>query len=99
MLIACLHRGDISTAVELYRGRLLIQTESPRLAEEQLFLEQAVREAVMAGGDHEAHYYLSTVMVDDLELWETLPQRLSSSDPRYPIVLSRIQQLKDELAL
>ena len=98
-LLSHLKRGDISEAIELYRGPLLAAAESPRLIEEQGFLERALREAVMSTGDLEAQYYLSTVMVDDLALWETLPERLSPSDPRTPIVLSRIQQLRAELAL
>ena len=98
-LLTHLKRGDIAEAIELYRGPLLSAAESPRLIEEQGFLERALREAVMSKGDLEAQYYLSTVMVDDLELWEVLPERLSPSDPRTPIVLSRIQQLRAELAL
>ena len=98
-LVARLNQGDILAAVERYRGPLLASAESPRLVEEQRFLERALREAVIFGKDSDALYHLSTVMTDDLELWETLPERLSPSDPRYPVVLSRIQQLRAELAL
>ena len=98
-IIAHLGRGGILEAAALYRGPLLPTTESPRLVEEQRFLERALKEAVLSDEGADAHYHLANVAADDLELWEALPRRLSPSDPRYPIVLSRIEQLRAELAM
>lgn len=99
LLVAYLNQGDVLGAVERYRGPLLATAESPRLLEEQRFLERALREAVLSRGGGDALYHLSVVVADDLELWETLSERLSPSDPRGPVVLGRVRQLRDELGL
>ena len=97
-LRARLQQGNLSVALQLFRGPLLPQSRAPGIEELRSTLEQELRTAIITSGDLELLHQLGQSWPDDLELWETLLQRTPSHDPRFPAVLARVTRLQGEYA-
>ncbi len=90
-----LSRGRVRDALALYRGAFLPDSDAEGVVTVRRALEASLRHAVLASGDAEAMMELAQRLGDDLELWEAALSVLPSSDPRYPIVRARIEQVRE----
>ena len=99
MVTQQLEDNQLASAASLYRGPLLAKTQSPRLLEEQRFLENSIKRAATQQRDVEALFQLASLGTDDLELWEHLLEVLPPVDARYPLALSRAQQVRTQFGL
>jgi cytochrome c-type biogenesis protein CcmH/NrfG len=54
---------------------------------------------VLAQGEVESLFLLAERLGEDLEVWETLLERLPPEDPRRPIVQARVARLRREWGL
>lgn len=91
-----LQQGNLSGALQLYRGPLLPQSRAPGIEELRSALEDELRTAIITRGDLELLHQLGQIWPDDLELWETLLGRTPNHDPRHPAVLARVRRLQRE---
>ncbi|MBS3933606.1 MAG: helix-turn-helix domain-containing protein [Truepera sp.] len=82
-------------ALELYRGPLLPGSEAPSVVEKRVFLEEALRQAILRSQDPEALWMLAERLVDDLEVWEKVLTLLDKSDPRTAVARARVRGLVD----
>jgi tetratricopeptide (TPR) repeat protein len=80
-------------ALELYRGALLPQSDAPLVTETRAFLEESLRQAVVASNDPEAHWILAQRLEDDLDVWDKTLTLLDESDPRTVIARARVKGL------
>ncbi len=94
--IRALSRGGIEEALALYRGPLLPWSQAPGVEELRLELEEALRQAVLASGRLDLLLTLAERLGEDLELWETLLERLPPQDPHRPIAQARVARLRRE---
>lgn len=85
-----LSAGCIHEALGLYCGPLLPLSEAPEIVETRLYLEVALRRAVLTGRDAEAHWMLAHALRDDLEVWEATLRCLPLGDPRRSLGETRI---------
>lgn len=93
-----LNSGDAVTAAELYDGPLLPLSESPTIRQERDSLIAGMRwqamddsgpDALWAFAQHEPGY-------EDLEVWQTLVERLNSTDPRRSRAETRLSAIAAE---
>jgi tetratricopeptide (TPR) repeat protein len=82
-------------ALELYRGPLLPGSEAPSVVEKRIFLEEALRQAILRSQDPEALWTLAERLGDDLEVWEKVLTLLDKSDPRTAVARARVKGLVD----
>ncbi|MBS3966539.1 MAG: hypothetical protein KGZ60_04715 [Truepera sp.] len=80
-------------ALELYRGPLLPASEAPVATEQRLFLEEALRQAILRSHDPEALWLLAERLGDDLEVWEKALTLLHERDPRTAVARARVKGL------
>jgi hypothetical protein len=80
-------------ALELYRGPLLPGSEAPTIVEKRIFLEEALRQAILRSQDPEALWTLAERLGDDLEMWEKVLTLLDKSDPRTAVARARVRGL------
>ncbi len=86
--------GRVRRAVDLYRGPLLPDSEAPGIVEAREAAEEALRQATLLSNDAEALLALAEKMPADLELWEAAEAALHTSDPRFPIIKARAEQVR-----
>ena len=93
-----LDRGDVSRALNLYKGPLLASSQAPGIRAYQDELETRLRLAVLAEGKPEHLYTLASLFNDDLELWEIVLEQLSASSPLYAKVRAKVDGLHEQYA-
>ena len=86
--------GRVREAMSLYRGPLLPRSQAPAVLELREQLDESVRRAVLRSGDVEALLQLAKMAEFDLELYEAALERISSNDPRFPIIRARLEQVR-----
>lgn len=86
--------GRLRSALELYRGPLLEDSEAPGISEMRSAIDETFRQAVLAGDDAEAAYTLAQRAHDDLELWEQALSTLGNNDPRALVARARVAELR-----
>lgn len=88
-----LKEGNISMAVRLYRGSLLPQSQAPWIVEMRDLLEAQLRNFAIRAQDPTALWQLAQQTPHDLELWETLADRLPESDYRRFVAVSHVHSI------
>lgn len=86
--------GRVREAMSLYRGPLLPRSQAPAVVELREHLEEIIRHAVLASGDVEALLQLAKITESDLELYEAALERISTNDPRFPVVRARLDHVR-----
>lgn len=94
-LMAFLGQGRVRQALNLYRGPLLPASEAPAVVELREHIDESLRQAVLASGDHEAMLELANrTDSQDLELLEAAASYMSPNDPQWPLLRARIRQIQ-----
>jgi hypothetical protein len=94
-LVDHLEQGRVRQALSLYRGPLLPDSEAPAIVELREHIDESLRQAVLASGDHEAMLELAKRTDDqDLELLEAAARHVPQSDPQLPLLRVRIRQIR-----
>jgi hypothetical protein len=94
-LMEHLQQGRVRQALSLYRGPLLPDSEAPAVVELREHIDEALRQAVLASGDHEAMLELANRTDDqDLELLEAAASHMPQNDPQWPLLRARIRQIR-----
>lgn len=93
-----LRRGEVSKAVEHYRGSVLPRSESPKIREEREDLHASFRRSVLASRDpeHLWQFSLTEEGQDDVEVLGELQALLPDNSPRAGTVDARLQRLLAE---
>jgi hypothetical protein len=89
-----IRKGQLTEAVELYRGPLLPASDAPDVRDLGTTLEESLRTAVLEKGDPELLWSLASRIREDLELWEALHERLSAGDPRRALAQAQVSSLQ-----
>ncbi|GGR04026.1 hypothetical protein [Deinococcus ruber] len=97
-VMSLLQAGQVAEAVRRYAGPLLPDSDAPGIVEYRELLDETLKRAVIAHRDPALLTHLASVLRDDLEIWEAAADRMTTHDPQRPLALSRIQQLRQELA-
>jgi hypothetical protein len=94
---AALRDGDLTTAVDLYKGPLLARSDAPALRAERDELDATLRRAVLDTGDAELlwQFAQTSTGAEDLEVFEKLHTVLPPSDRRLPAVAARLDRLSN----
>lgn len=87
-------KGQLSEAIELYRGPLLPASDSPDVRDLRTTLEESLRTAVLDRGDPELLWSLASRIREDLELWEALHEKLPAGDPRRALARAQVNSLQ-----
>jgi len=94
-LMEHLVQGRVRQALSLYRGPLLPDSEAPVVVELREHIDESLRQAVLASGDHEAMLELAKRTDDqDLELLEAAARHMPQNDPQSPLLRARIRQIR-----
>jgi hypothetical protein len=94
-LMEHLEHGRVRQALSLYRGPLLPESEAPAVVELRAHIDESLRQAVLASGDHEAMLELAKRTDDeDLELLEAAARHMPPNDPQSPLLRARIRQIR-----
>lgn len=95
-LVRC---GDLSAAVDLYRGDLLPGSEAPGVRRLRERLRSQVRAALIAGGDPDALLRFADTDHgrDDWDLWRAAVDTIGPSSPRYGLVRDHVAALDRDL--
>jgi tetratricopeptide (TPR) repeat protein len=94
-LMEHLEQGRVRQALSLYRGPLLPDSEAPAVIELREHIDESLRQAVLASGDHEAMLELAKRTDDqDLELLEAAARHIPQNDPQLPLLRARIRQIR-----
>lgn len=94
-LMEHLEQGHVRQALSLYRGPLLPDSEAPAVVELREHIDESLRQAVLASGDHEAMLELAKRTDDqDLELLEAAARRMPQNDPQLPLLRARIRRIR-----
>ena len=94
-LMAYLEQGRVRQALNLYRGPLLPASEAPAVVELREHIDESLRQAVLASGDHEAMLELANrTDSQDLELLEAAASHMPPNDPQSPLLRARIRQVQ-----
>ncbi len=94
-LIELLKRGHVRQALNLYKGPLLPESESPAVVELRDHIDESLRQAVLESGDAEAMIELANrTGTEDLELLETALEFVPQNDPQSPLLRARIRQVR-----
>jgi hypothetical protein len=89
-LLADLRAGRLPDAVARFAGPFLTWSESPRLTRLSCTVEVALRDAVMAGTDHEVALALALKLDDDAEVAEHALRVLPDGDARRHIMRAHL---------
>jgi hypothetical protein len=89
-VLRALERGDMDTALRLYRGPLLPRSQAPGIEEWRTRLEVAVREAVMASSRPEHALRYGERAPYDAQVHEHALRLISPGDTRRAIVVGRL---------
>jgi hypothetical protein len=98
-LQAHLERGELQSALALYRGELLPGSQVASLREYGAYLLEALRQAVIADRNLEGCLQLLDTNPDDLELLELALELAGKGDPRRPLVQAQATLLRREWGL
>ncbi|BDZ56472.1 helix-turn-helix domain-containing protein [Barrientosiimonas endolithica] len=92
---ALLSAGDVEGALRGYRGRLLLRSQSPGVADLADELEWSLRAAVLASGraDLMAAWTRTAAGADDLEAWQAQAAALPARSPLHPMVAAQVARL------
>jgi hypothetical protein len=94
-LLEHLKRGHVRQALNLYKGPLLPESESPAVVELREHIDESLRQAVLESGDAEAMIELANrTETEDLELLETALEFVAHNDPQSPLLRARIRQVR-----
>jgi tetratricopeptide (TPR) repeat protein len=94
-LMEHLEQGRVRQALSLYRGPLLPDSEAPAVVELREHIDESLRQAVLASGDHEAMLELAKrTDAQDLELLEAAERHMPQNDPQSPLLRARIRQIR-----
>jgi len=94
-LMEHLEQGRVRQALTLYRGPLLPDSDAPAVVELREHIDESLRQAVLASGDHEAMLELAKRTDDqDLELLEAAERRMPPNDPQLPLLRARIRRIR-----
>ena len=85
-ILTDLKAGRTAQAVARFNGPPLPWSESPAIVRLSRTIEVALRDAVLAGGDHESAFILATHLADDVELAEHVLRILPPGDGRRHLV-------------
>lgn len=88
--LAALRRGDVSTALDHYRGPLLPHSEAPGVLAWREHLDVAVRAAVLAGGSARDALRLGERSPLDAEVHRHALRLLAATDPRRALAAGRL---------
>ena len=86
-------RGELESAVALYRGPLLPTSDVPAVKELREHLTESLRLAVLGANDPELVFALAERMGDDLELWEAAAG-LKADDPRRAVAVASVERTR-----
>jgi tetratricopeptide (TPR) repeat protein len=86
--------GKTREALSLYRGPLLARSDAPGIAEMREHLDEGIRRSVLASGDVEAMLELAKRSEHDLELYDAALERVPATDPRFPLLRARRDQIQ-----
>lgn len=86
--------GRLESALNLYKGSLLPESESPLIREWRDHIDECLRAAVIGSGDPDLLIQLGTTLNDDLEVWELAKASIEPSDYRRPLINARIRRIK-----
>lgn len=89
-LLEALAADDLSTAVALYGGPLLMCSDSPEVETWRDHIDVAIRDATLSTGHPELLFRLSARCVDDVELQEAAMDALPPGDIRRSIAAGRL---------
>lgn len=89
-----LQEGNLSEAVNLYRGALLTDSQSPRIREMDALLANSLREAALNQQRPEVLLHLSDHFPEDIELLEASQRSLPQADPRVPLLKAKLEYIK-----
>jgi len=89
-VLEALRHGDLAGAVTLYKGSLLVTSESPGIATTRHQIDVAIRDAVDRSGSAELMFQLSNAAPDDRYLATRATELMKHSDARRGLTISRI---------
>ncbi|AYF76465.1 transcriptional regulator [Nocardia yunnanensis] len=89
-LLAALEAGDLTTAVRLYRGPLLPDSDVPGIVQWREHLDVCLRTAVLADIDPEHALRFGQRCPDDIEIHEHALRLLASGDSRRGLATARL---------
>ncbi|WP_028478418.1 GAF domain-containing protein [Nocardia sp. CNY236] len=89
-VLAALEAGDTTTAVELYRGPLLPESQTPGIAQWRDYLEVGVRTAVLSSGSAEHALRFGERVPHDAEIHEHALTLLPPGDGRRSLAMARL---------
>jgi hypothetical protein len=89
-LLTALEAGDTATAVQLYRGPLLPESDTPAIVEWREYLEVGMRTAVLASDNVEHALRYGEHAFDDIEIHEHALRLLPSNDARRAVATARL---------
>ncbi|GAA1541932.1 GAF domain-containing protein [Kribbella lupini] len=94
---ALIRGGQLSQALDLYAGPLLVRSDAPALRAERDELDATLRRAVLGSADPDLlwRYAQTSAGAEDLEVFELLSLRLAPDDPRHPAIAARLQRLAE----
>lgn len=95
-VLSALRRGDIATAVAIYQGPLLPESEAPGVVSWRDRLSVAVREAVLRDQSPESALILGDRCYDDPAIYEHALARLAPTDCRRPLILGHLQTARQD---
>lgn len=93
-LLDLISTGELQKALNLYKGPLLPESESPTIIEWREHIEESLRLAVIDSGDPDNLIQLATLFDDDLEIWEHARNVMPVNDYRRPVVNARIRRIR-----
>jgi putative ABC transport system ATP-binding protein len=93
-LTELLGRGEVASAVQLYRGDLLPESDAPGIVELRETLLEAVRQAALTSGDADAIFTLAETQGDDLELWEVALSLLPTDSTRVALAKAQLKRVE-----
>ncbi|MFF0488493.1 transcriptional regulator [Nocardia sp. NPDC004068] len=89
-MLAALDVGDLATALRLYAGPLLPQSDTPGIVEWREYLLVALRTAVLTGGSAAQLVEFGARCPDDAEIHQRALRLLPAGDPRRALVAARL---------
>lgn len=93
-LLDCLASGDFQAALNLYRGVLLPGSDAPAIIDLRQFIEESLKQAILASNDSDALIQLGTTLDADLEVWLSARASLPPTDYRQSAITARIRRIR-----
>jgi len=89
-----LKEGRLGEALDLYVGPLLPAATMPGVIAVREQLDEMLKQSVLASGNADATYTLAERLKEDLELWERAADLLAPGDPRRPLAVATVENIK-----